>query len=93
MPRPIFGAADWWTFEELDDPKRFPPIGRHADDSDTFETITAKAADDLAQELVGDDKDISALDGSEGLGAPTWPGFEFCVSRGTKTVLMVRRRT
>lgn len=82
MPRPVFGAVDWWTFAELRDIERF--TAKRAGD-DGFETTQADAADDLAERngfacFAGDPEEA-------------WADLEFCVSRGTKTVLMVRRRT
>lgn len=88
MPRPIFGQADWWTFEELDDVARFVAANPHEDGGDTFQTKAAIDADRLAEEAFGADMS----DGAREYGVPTWPGLEFCVSRGTRTVLMVRRR-
>lgn len=92
MPRPIFGQADWWTFEGLDDVAKFErfPEGRW----EGFATKQANAADELARSMFEfDDVDTEIdADGSRDSGYPTWPGLEFCVSRGTRTVLMVRRR-
>lgn len=85
MPRPIFGQADWWTFEELNDPGRF-----HHDPNDhaaPFFTDVAKIADAFAFEHMPNEPERRWEDDG-----PEWPTLEFCVSRGTKTFLMVRRR-
>ncbi len=86
MPRPVFGQADWFTFKELETTfaRR---LGRY---DDGFENDQAAAADGLARRAFGDDED--GTDPWCGPFVPTWPGFEFCVSRVNKVVLMVRRR-
>lgn len=93
MPRPVFGAVDWWTFEELEDAQRFPTTfeQRKRCHDAGFETAVQWAADELARAGFGDDAD--GTDPVEGPFYATWPDLEFCVSRGTKTLLMVRRRT
>ena len=87
MPRPVFGAADWWTFEELQDDMKFHRAPKRYEE---WSTIQECDADSLARVALGDDADGT---GPNGPFHPTWPDLEFCVSRGTKTVLMVRRRT
>lgn len=87
MPRPVFGQADWFTFNELDDDVRF----RRRDRTDCFTTDVACAGDELARSLCRDEDEEVEASGAEESGYPTWPGFEFCVSRGNKVVLMVRR--
>lgn len=92
MPRPVFGEADWWTFLDLDDEVKFQR--RPGDAYEGFATVQAEAADVLARKMfIHDDVDTEIdADGSRDTGYPSWPGLEFCVSRGTKTVLMCRRR-
>lgn len=85
MPRPVFGQVDWWTFNELENTTRFDWT-----DDDYFNTKQGVAADKLAKTFVAD---AYAEDGYEENGYVCWPDLEFLVSRGTKTVLFVRRRT
>ena len=82
MPRPVFGQADWWTFHELEDIGRFDKAV-----DECFETKQARDAHELADEFCDQDED-----GREERGYVYWPTLEFLVSRGTRTVLMVRRR-
>lgn len=80
MPRPVFGAADWWTFVELGNTKRFD-VDRNRDG---FPTVQQRDADGLAAVAFPEREDQFTEE--------PWPDLEFCVSRRSKRVLMVRQR-
>lgn len=86
MPRPVFGQADWWTFDELDAPERFPANSVAQTDFEGFRTRVASEAAGFVWEHFPDDDDELLIH------YPRCPHLEFLVSRGNKRLLKVRRK-